>query len=176
MRYTALLRGINVGGTHRVEMKRLKSLFESLGYGNVETYINSGNVIFDTGDKPAGIGRRVAKSIEAEFGFAVPVLILSQRDMRRIAGAVPRSWLNDKEQKTDVAYLFLEIDTEKTIDVLPVRREYIDIRYTRGALYWNVDRKNLARSNLSKIASHPLYRQMTIRNVNTCRYLAEWKW
>ena len=172
-RYVALLRGINVGGTHPVDMKRLKVLFESSGYHEVSTYINSGNVIFTAEEQPARIRENIVRSIEKEFGFVVPALIKSQREMRRIAGVVPASWLNDKEQKTDVAYLFPDIDSETTIDALPAKREYVDIRYTKGALYWNVDRKNLIRSNLSKIASHPLYKLMTVRNVNTCRYLAE---
>ena len=66
MRCIALLRGINVGGTHRVGMKRLKTLSESLGYAQVETCINSGNVFFDTDERSAAIGRTIAKGIEAE--------------------------------------------------------------------------------------------------------------
>ena len=61
----------------------------------------------------------------------------------------------------------------EVINGLPVKKEYVDMRYTRGALYWNVDRKNLGKSNLNNIAAHRLYKQMTVRNVNTCRYLAE---
>lgn len=48
MRYIALLRGINVGGNNKVSMGELKQAFESLGFTNVSTYINSGNVIFDS--------------------------------------------------------------------------------------------------------------------------------
>jgi uncharacterized protein (DUF1697 family) len=48
MKYIALLRGINVGGGHRVEMKKLKVIFEECGGFNVSTYINSGNVIFES--------------------------------------------------------------------------------------------------------------------------------
>ncbi|NLL75142.1 MAG: DUF1697 domain-containing protein, partial [Erysipelothrix sp.] len=48
MKYVALLRGINVGGKNKVDMKELKALFIDLGYTEVQTYINSGNVIFDT--------------------------------------------------------------------------------------------------------------------------------
>ena len=172
MLYVALLRGVNVGGTHRVEMKRLKTLFESLDYRDVETYINSGNILFDAGASIAVVERTLAESIQKEFGFPVPTLVKSRRELQRIARVVPETWLNDKEQKTDVAYLFPAIDTPDIINDLPVKKEYVDVRYTRGALYWNVDRKNLGKSNLSKVAAHPHYRQMTVRNVNTCRYLA----
>ena len=50
MKYIALLRGINVGGNNKVEMKKLKDVFEALGFKNVSTYINSGNVIFETNE------------------------------------------------------------------------------------------------------------------------------
>lgn len=173
MRFVALLRGINVGGTHRVEMDRLEELFVSSGYREVSTYINSGNVIFDADATTAVLERTLAECIEKEFGFPVSTLVKSRREMRRIARVVPETWLNDKEQKTDVAYLFPAIDSEKIIADLPVKKEYIDIRYTGGALYWNVDRKNLGKSNVSKIAAHRHYKLMTVRNVNTCRYLAE---
>jgi uncharacterized protein (DUF1697 family) len=51
MTYVALLRGINVGGNNKVEMKKLKTTFETLGFTSVVTYINSGNIIFNTSDK-----------------------------------------------------------------------------------------------------------------------------
>ena len=172
MRFVALLRGINVGGTHRVEMPRLRALFESLGCRKVETYINSGNVLFEADVTTTAVERTLAERIEKEFGFAVPILVKPRREIRRIADAVPETWRNDKEQKTDVAYLFPAIDSSDVINALPVKKEFIDLRYTRGALYWNVERKNLGKSNLNKIVTHRLYKLMTIRNVNTCRYLA----
>ena len=58
MKYIALLRGINVGGHHMVEMKRLKALMESMGYCNVRTYLNSGNVLFETNDDRRQIDRK----------------------------------------------------------------------------------------------------------------------
>lgn len=173
MHFVALLRGINVGGTHRVEMKRLRTLFQSLGYRGVTTYINSGNVLFEADEESNHLQPIIAENIQKEFGFSVPTLVIPRREMRRIARAIPETWLNDKAQKTDVAYLFPAINTAKIIDDLPVNKEFVTISYTKGALYWNVQRENLGKSNLSKIATHPHYRLMTVRNVNTCRYLAE---
>lgn len=173
MKYIALLRGINVGGNKRIEMKKLKALFESLGYNNVSTYINSGNIIFESSDKKQSvISENIKMCLKNEFGFDISTLVKSKLEMQKIAEAIPPDWHNDLQYKTDVAYLFDEIDSEKTIDDIPVKREYLDIRYTKGAIFWNIDRKNYNKSHINKLVGHKLYQLMTVRNVNTARFLA----
>jgi uncharacterized protein (DUF1697 family) len=170
--FIALLRGINAGKLRRVEMKRLKALFESLGYTQVSTYINSGNVIFSSDKDLKSIRKDVEINLKKEFGFDIPTLIKTKQEMQKIADTIPKGWQNNSKQRSDVAYLFNEIDTKKTIDEIPVKKEYIDIRYIKGALYWNIDRKDYNKSQLNKLISHKLYQLMTMRNVNTARYLA----
>ena len=172
MKYIALLRGINVGGNRKIEMKRLKVLFESLGYTNVSTYLNSGNVIFETDKKQKSIQIEIQSSLHKEFGFKIQTLVKNENEIRKIAYAIPKEWKNDSEYRSDVAYLFKEIDLKKTVDDLPITKEYIDIRYVKGAIIWNVKRKEYNKSHLNKIISHKLYQLMTIRNINTARYLA----
>jgi len=172
MKYIALLRGINVGGNRKVEMKKLKSLFESLGFENISTYINSGNVIFESSKKQNLIQKEIEAGIEKEFGFAVAILLKTEKEMQNIATAIPADWQNDKEYKADVAYLFPEIDSRKIMADLPFRREYLDVRYVKGALLWHLDRKNYNHSHLNKIIGHRLYQLVTVRNVNTARRLA----
>ena len=173
MKYIALLRGINVGTSVRVEMKSLRSLFVSLGFSGVETYINSGNVIFESDVPKKSVTAMIGGALEKEFGAEIPVIVKSQKEMAVIASAIPDEWLNDTEQKTDVAYLFEKIDSPEIIGKLPVKTEFIDIRYVKGAIFWNVSRENYNRSHLNKIIGHELYRLMTVRNVNTARFLAK---
>ena len=175
MRYVALLRGINVGGNRKVEMKRLKSLFESYGYVKVSTYINSGNIIFESEDDRKSIQGKIKAGLEKEFGFDIPALVKTESEMKEIAHAIPTEWKNDSSQKSDVAFLFPEIDSRETIEELPINKEFINIRYVRGAIFWNVDRKNYNKSYLNKIVDHKHYQFMTVRNVNTARHLAEAK-
>jgi uncharacterized protein (DUF1697 family) len=172
MKYIALLRGINAGKERRVDMKNLKAIFESLGYTNVATYINSGNVIFESKDSHENILNKIEAGFKKEFNFEIPFLIKTEKEMKKIADAIPMEWQNDSAQRSDVAYLFPEIDSKKTIDDLPVKKEFIDIRYIKGSIYWNIDRKDYNKSHLNKIISHKLYQFMTVRNVNTARYLA----
>jgi uncharacterized protein (DUF1697 family) len=172
IKYVALLRGINAGTLRRVEMGTLRQLFERLGYTQVSSYLNSGNILFDAGEDASEIHRKVETSLKEELGFEIPTLIKSDTELQGILNAIPATWQNDSMQRTDVAFLFPEIDTEKILSDLPVKRDFINLRYIPGAVIWNLDRKNLNKSHLSKIISHPHYQLMTVRNVNTARYLA----
>lgn len=171
MKYIALLRGINVGGNRKVEMKKLKSLFEKLGYQNVSTYINSGNVIFESTRSKEVLTQEIVKNLKKEFGFEIQTLLKTAKEMKKIAKAIPAEWQNDAKQKTDVAYLFEDADSKKTLNELPINKDYINILYVKGAVIWNVNRKNYNKSRLNKVIGHKIYQSMTVRNVNTARFL-----
>ena len=172
MKYIALLRGINVGGNRKVEMKRLKSLIENIGYTNVSTYLNSGNALFEAEETQEQIQLDFPKALFNEFGFEIPTLIKSDVEIKNIASVIPEEWQNNLEQKTDVAYLFPEVDSEEIIDRIPVKKEYVDLIYVRGAIVWHLMKKNYNKSQLNKLIGQKLYKEMTVRNVNTARFLA----
>jgi uncharacterized protein (DUF1697 family) len=170
MKYVALLRGINVGGKRRVEMKKLRGVFENLGFRNVSTYINSGNVVFESEEKVKKIRLKIELELKNVFNDEFPTLVKSVDDLKNIARSIPSNWQNNSDQRTDVAYLFEEIDNEKILDELPINKELVNIRYIKGAFFWNVRRENVIKSHLAKIISYRLYKFMTIRNVNTARF------
>lgn len=172
MIYVALLRGINVGGNNRVDMKRLKALFEQAGMTKVSTYINSGNVIFqsDTRDE-VELAAVLEKAIERAFGFYVKVLVRSYAAMRKIADELPAEWVNDTTMKTDVMFLWEGYDTPDVLQQVVIKPGLDRVKYVPGALLWSVDRPNVTRSGLLKIIGTDLYRHMTVRNCNTFRKL-----
>jgi uncharacterized protein (DUF1697 family) len=172
MKYVALLRGINVGKNNRIDMKSLKSLFEMNGYCNVSTYINTGNVIFESGKMPKEIVAEIESGLLTLIGSKISVLVKTVHELAQIAAQIPADWENDTEQRTDVAYLFDEADRVDIINELPIRKEFLDVRYAAGALIWNVKRECYNKSQLNKLIGHRLYQYMTVRNVNTARYLA----
>jgi uncharacterized protein (DUF1697 family) len=174
MTYVALLRGINVGGTGKIDMRRLAAVFEAAGMTRVRTYINSGNVIFDS-DLPRReqITAALEKAIEERFGFAVRVLVHDTDEIRSVVAALPADWANDDATKCDVFYLWPEADSPAILERLDFDPSMEDVRYTPGAVIRRVDRKNAARSKLTRIVGTPLYRQMTVRNCNTARKLLE---
>jgi uncharacterized protein (DUF1697 family) len=173
MRYVALLRGINVGTHVRMDMKALKSLFESLGLTEVSTYINSGNILFESECPVDELVPIVKTSILNAYRVEVPILIVSLEKIKKLVETIPETWQNDGEQKTDVAFLFPDVDDSSIIGKLPVKVELLDIRYVPGALVWNIQRENYHKCQLNKLVSHKLYASMTLRNINTVRYLAK---
>jgi len=84
-KYISLLRGINVGGQNKIRMADLKSLYKSLGLENVQTYLQSGNVVFDTDEQDlVKLRKSIEAQIETTFGFSVPVLIRTGDEFRQI--------------------------------------------------------------------------------------------
>jgi len=85
----ALLRGINVGGKNILLMQDLREILGELGCENIATYIQSGNVVFKSRRKSAGLARSISKAIEKRFGFAPAVLVISAATFAAIAAANP---------------------------------------------------------------------------------------
>ena len=172
--YVALLRGVNVGGGGKIDMKELKAVFEAVGMTSVKTYINSGNVVFET---DVGPDDRVAEMLEGaterRFGFEVRVLVRSADEVRSIVDALPAHWANDEATKCDVFFLWAEADRPSVLGQLDFDPGMEDVRYTPGAIIRRVERKNASRSRLTKVVGTPLYQHMTIRNCNTARKLLE---
>lgn len=170
-KYVALLRGINVGGNRKVEMVKLKSLFESLGYKNVKTYINSGNVVFAGKDPDF---RTIEGAIESEFGFVVPTLVVPVSVLEAIVSVVPDAWVNDKTQKVDVLFLWPEYAHSKIIEEMDLVKGVDEVVYESGALVWRVDRTLYSKSYMNRgYIGSILYKNMTARNINTVRKLLE---
>ncbi len=170
--YIALLRGINVGGNNKVEMKKLKATSESLGFTDVSTYINSGNVIFtsEITDIKA-LQEQIEKAIEKDFGFYIKVVVKTFKNIEKVATKIPNDWQNDKEQKTDVIFLWEQFDSPKTLDLLNAKPDVDSLIYVDGAIIWHIDRENYSKSAMNKFIGTEVYKNMTARNVNTVRNL-----
>jgi uncharacterized protein (DUF1697 family) len=83
--YVSMLRGINVGGKKRIQMQQLVALYESLGLANVRTYVQSGNVVFDSAAADASrLARLIEDGITKTFGFPVAVLIRTKDELARV--------------------------------------------------------------------------------------------
>jgi uncharacterized protein (DUF1697 family) len=172
MKYIVLSRKINAGKENRIDTKSLKRLFELPGYDSVATYINSGNVIFNSQNEMKILEKEIDEELFEHFKHKIQFILKSHAEIKMIAGSIPETWQNNDDQRTDVAYLFEEIDKPDIINELPVKLDFIEIKYVKGAIIWNLKRENLNKSRLNKLISHPHYQYMTIRNVNTARYLA----
>jgi len=89
--YAALLKGINVGSSNRIKMEDLKKVFESMGIIRIKTYIQSGNVIFESEEKGTLLRKKIEMGIEAAFGFAAVVVLRTKDEVDEIIQNCPFS-------------------------------------------------------------------------------------
>jgi uncharacterized protein (DUF1697 family) len=172
--HVALLRGINVGGNNTVEMSKLKKIFMSLGYENVSTHINTGNIIFTTKEKDTKvIVDTVEKALKKNFKFAIRCVVRNSKNIEKVCKAIPKEWGNDTEQKTDVLFLWEAFDTKKSLNLIVQNKTVGTLKYVAGAIVWNVKRRDYKKSGMNKFIGSEVYKHMTARNVNTVRKLRE---
>lgn len=177
MKYAALLRGVNVGGNHRLPKLEFQAVLEGLGYQDVTIYLNSGNAVFTSEIYVSSAA--VQAALESHFGFSIPTLVLPGDKVQAIAATIPADWTNDSPRpdksgyKSDVIYLFDEINTPDSLDKLGHKPDIEIMKYVDGAVITNISRANQGRGSLQKLIGTKLYAQVTIRNINTARKLAE---
>jgi uncharacterized protein (DUF1697 family) len=126
--YIALLRGINVGGHKKILMADLRALLESLNLKNVQTYIQSGNVVFTCASREASGDTRaeekhdfediIAKAIEAKYGWNVPILIKKASEMVKIIEKCPFS--SEKREKS----YFILLKSKPTPELFKATQEF----------------------------------------------------
>src|SRR3954452_2558825 len=87
--YVALLRAVNVGGYGKLPMSDFRKLLEGLGFKNVQTYIQSGNAVFDAPGSPARVGAAIAAGLEKLMGAPVGVMIRTHDELTRLIAANP---------------------------------------------------------------------------------------
>lgn len=106
-KYVAFLRGINVGGHHKVPMADLKKEMKDLGFENVVTLLNSGNVLFDTtNNNIEGIEKMISSSLEKKFGFPIPVIIRDTETIDELFHTTPFEKVNlTKDIRLYVSFL-----------------------------------------------------------------------
>ncbi len=109
--YIALLRGINVSGHHKIKMTELKQLFLDLGYKEISTYIQSGNIIFKSNIKePILIEDTIISAISKHFGHAIKVLILTKNELITVFNSNP---FLEKNPSMDISKLHVTLLNKK---------------------------------------------------------------
>jgi uncharacterized protein (DUF1697 family) len=112
--FVSLLRGINVGGHHKIRMDELKELYESLGFKDVLPYIQSGNVVFTSDEADlTRLRRQIEEGLEKKFGFHVEVIVRTSAELKEIIDNNPFQNQQSKESKW-VVVMFLESRPDET--------------------------------------------------------------
>ena len=141
MKYVALLRGINVSGKHSILMKDLKLLFQDLGFENIKTYIQSGNVVFESKKKEVStLSKWITAKIKEDYNYDIPVIIKTLEEIQAIYDVNPFFTKNVDIKKLYVVYLSknpLDVknltDCNFKKDTFKIIKNVLYIKYDIGA-------------------------------------------
>ncbi len=174
-RYVALLRGINVGGNKKVPMAQLRTLVEGLGYTDVATLLQSGNVVFSSKakKKQALLEKQLEQAIAAEFGFEVSVLVRSRDELAEVIEANPLEGAEEAPSKFLVTFLAAEPAPEVLKKLDPEAYLPDEFALVGRALYARFP-NGIGRSKLATLLANPRFGvTATARNWATVRKLLE---
>ena len=173
-RWIALLRAINVGG-HTVKMDRLRTLFGELGLANVETFIASGNVIFEApSERAAQLTGEIEEHLKHSLGYAVTTFLRTPEELAGVANYQPFP-LEEKGSDAPALYVAFLTTTPSPAaqKALLAFRNEIDDFYIQGREVYCLARRNLGASTFSGAAlEKTLGLPATMRNITTVRKLA----
>ena len=174
-RYVALLRGINVGGKNPIKMPALKSCFEALGFDDVVTYIQSGNVVFASRETRAvGFTQRIEATLAETFGYQATVVVRSRPQMRAVVDRAPKGFgAEPATYRYDVIFLKEPLTARVAMKSVPTNPVVDEAYAGTGVLYFSRLIEKAAQSRLNKIISSPIYPIVTIRNWNTTTKLVK---
>lgn len=173
MRYLALLRGINVGGKAKISMAELKTAMATDGFESVSSYINSGNILFESNEHDTlALAARIHELILAHFDLSIDVVVLSSEQWRRVVHEAPDWWGHTEGWKHNLLVLIPPVTMAETISALGLLKPDIE-RMQAGELviYQGMSLKLFGRTTTGKLAASPIYKRLTIRNYNTTQKL-----
>ena len=172
MKYVALLRAINVGGRNLIRMTDVRACLEAREFQRVTTYIQSGNVLFDTDESDvAKLTVAIEKAFLEAFGTNVPVFLRSHRQMKKIVDGAPRQWKTSTALRRNVAFLRRPLTAGKAVAGLDPKPAVDSVTPGDGVVYMATLMTRLKQSGLPKIVGKPIYRDITIRSYTTCQKL-----
>lgn len=171
--YIAFLRAINVGG-HTVKMADLRQQFTAVGFTNVETYIQSGNVIFESSNPQASeLEQQIEAHLQGVLGYAVATFLRTPAELTAVAHhkAFPDSQFAAGENLY-IAFLKTNPGSEAHTQLLPFQNEIDEFHFHQRELYW-LCRKSQSQSNFSGARlEKALGCQATLRSITTVRKMA----
>ncbi len=174
MKFIALLRGINVGGNNKVAMADLKSCFEKAGFKNVVTYINSGNVIFEsTQADTAKLVQICEAAIEEQFGFKILCAVITAHDLQNAVQNAPQWWNNGDAKHNALFVIAPATAAEIMAEVGAAKPDYEKVAAYETIIFWSAPLATFGRTRYSKIVGTKAYKSITIRNANTTLKLVE---
>ena len=169
IRYALLVRGINVGGKNKVVMAQLRQELTELGLENVATYINSGNIFFNSIVPRTKLIENIQAFFERRYPFIQSFSLLSNQDYEKELSNLP-DWWNHEMARKDVLFYTEGLDVDQVIEKvnsLELKDEVV--HFGRLGIFWGKfsEESYYATAYHKHLLKMPFYRNITIRNANT---------
>lgn len=175
-RYIAFLRGVNVSGKNKVSMAELKSSFEKLGFEEIKTYLNSGNIAFSSDREDCeSFPNQIEAMIRNQFGFSIPVFVIPKDELADILRNAPAWWGSENQEIYDNLIFIMPPATFADVfsEIGEPKEELEKIKNYKQVIFWSFNRKDYQKTNWwPKTASAAISSRLTIRTANTVRKIA----
>lgn len=169
--YVAFLRGINVGGNNIIKMAELKACLIEVGFEQVSTYIQSGNVLFSgpaTDSKQ--LSHKLSAALKNRFAYSAPITVRTLAQMKAIVQDAP-AYFDRDDYRCDVIYLIDPLTPQEVLAAISLKEGVDRTALGSNVVYFARLTEKAAQSRLTRIISTPIYQNMTIRNWNTTKKL-----
>lgn len=175
-KYVVLLRGINVGGKNKLSMAELKRTLDELGYENVATYINSGNLVLESRKSAGAIEAEIEKVLPDRFKLdsdLIRVLALPGARYRKMIEGRPKGFGDHPGKYHSDAIFLMNGTVAEAVKAFSPREGVDELWPGQGLIYHQRLSSQRTRSRLNRIMATPLYKEMTIRNWATATRLLQ---
>jgi uncharacterized protein (DUF1697 family) len=175
VRYLALLRGINVGGNNIVKMTELRACLECTGLKNVTTYIQSGNVLFESQLRSiAKLTRLIEQALSEQLLKAAQIVVVSEEQLASVVTKAPAAFgAEPTKYRYDVIFLKEPVCARELLPSISLKEGVDEAFEGNGVLYFKRLISRASQSHLTKLISTPAYKSMTVRNWTTTTKLYE---
>lgn len=175
LKYVLLLRGINVGGKNKVSMSELKEQLLSIGFENVSSYINSGNLFFSSLENHESCITKIKNLLETNYDFTIPFALITKEEYLEEKADLPDWWKEDLARK-DVLFFSCNFDKSSILDFIYKSTFHNEVVYVgKHAVFWGKydESEYLKTTYHKKLIKQDFYKKITIRNSNTFEKIAK---
>ena len=168
-RFVGLLRGINVGGRNVIPMRELNSCVQQAGFSNVSTYIQSGNVLFETrATSITRITKKLETALADRFDYLARVVVLSKNEYLEAVEKAHKTWGQQEGWKHNAMFLTGDLDPATVLSELPKVNSKIErVSIAQRVIFWSANIDKIQSSTMMKLAKSKMYQQLTVRNHKT---------
>lgn len=175
MKYVLLLRGINVGGKNKVSMSELKEQLLSIGFEEVSSYINSGNLFFSSLENHEECIVKINSLLETNYDFLIPFALITKEEYLEEKADLPDWWKEEMARK-DVLFFSCNFDKASILDFIDKSTFHNEVVHVgKHAVFWGKydESEYLKTTYHKKLIKQDFYKKITIRNANTYEKIAK---